>query len=578
MAAGYFFTGEQDLTPEGVDRKRALLNALRKDNLSAAPVGHWTQALSRVVGSAADTMEEGQLNRTEKGQTEKAKAELMKVLGIGGAVSPGEPTAAAGATASAPAAAPVGNPSEIGGRLVSDLQRDFGLKPEQAAGVVGNLAHESGNFRTLQEIKPMVPGSRGGFGYAQWTGPRRIAFEQYAHQNGLDPTSYEANYGFLKHELQNTGEGRVLKALRTAGDVNTATQIFSNQFLRPGIPAMESRLRLAGQYAGGGADMPAQGAQTAEQAMQRPAPGQFTTPGQMPSAGNSPSAAAIMAALGNPWAAKNPALQQVAASVLGKQLGRDPVEDALRRVELQTKMRDLTESKPFTIKVDGEDVTVVRDNQGNIRRVQLSGEPAGGQQQKTYKLPDGREVPLPSDPTARKKALEEYGAAGAKSVQNAPQAAQSAAQTISVIDQILGPQNPQTGKFDKPHPGLSWRVGTIYGAVPSMYGTDGAGFDALQKQVSGKAFLEAFDSLKGGGAITEVEGNKAQQAIARLDVKQKPEDYMKALQELREIARTGMERAKIIAAGGNPAAAQPPSATGDGWKEISPGIRIREAR
>jgi len=380
MAAGYFFTGEQDLTPEGVDRKRALLNALRKDNLSAAPVGHWTQALSRVVGSAADTMEEGQLNRTEKGQTEKAKAELMKVLGLGGAVSPGEPTAAVGATASAPAAAPAGNPSEIGGKLVADLQRDFGLKPEQAAGVVGNLAHESGNFRTLQEIKPMVPGSRGGFGYAQWTGPRRIAFEHYAHQNGLDPTSYEANYGFLKHELQNTGEGRVLNALRTAGDVNTATQIFSNQFLRPGIPAMESRLRLAGQYAGGGADMPAQGAQTAEQAMQRPAPGQFAIPSQIPPAAQAPNAQALMAALSNPWAARSPALMQLAASVAGKQLGRDPVEDMKNRLQLQQMMRDANMPKLITVKENGEEVTRVWNPATNTADpIPTSGQGAIGQ-------------------------------------------------------------------------------------------------------------------------------------------------------------------------------------------------------
>jgi hypothetical protein len=325
-------------------------------------------------------MEEGQLNRTEKGQTEKAKAELMKVLGLGGAVSPGEPTAAVGATASAPAAAPAGNPSEIGGKLVADLQRDFGLKPEQAAGVVGNLAHESGNFRTLQEIKPMVPGSRGGFGYAQWTGPRRIAFEHYAHQNGLDPTSYEANYGFLKHELQNTGEGRVLNALRTAGDVNTATQIFSNQFLRPGIPAMESRLRLAGQYAGGGADMPAQGAQTAEQAMQRPAPGQFAIPSQIPPAAQAPNAQALMAALSNPWAARSPALMQLAASVAGKQLGRDPVEDMKNRLQLQQMMRDANMPKLITVKENGEEVTRVWNPATNTADpIPTSGQGAIGQ-------------------------------------------------------------------------------------------------------------------------------------------------------------------------------------------------------
>ncbi|XKM41271.1 phage tail tip lysozyme [Rhizobium ruizarguesonis] len=61
----------------------------------------------------------------------------------------------------------------IAPRLVSDLSRDFQLSPEQAAGVVGQLGQESAGFGTMQEVNPLVPGSRGGYGYAQWTGPRR---------------------------------------------------------------------------------------------------------------------------------------------------------------------------------------------------------------------------------------------------------------------------------------------------------------------------------------------------------------------------------------------------------------------
>jgi hypothetical protein len=133
-------------------------------------------------------------------------------------------------------------PAPIPARLMTDLMRDFSLTREQAAGFVGNLAHESGGFNSLQEIKPTVPGSRGGFGYAQWTGPRRREFEAWTGENGLDPTSYEANYGFLKHELTNTPEGKVLDSLRTAKSADVATQIVQNEFLRPGIPHTESRL------------------------------------------------------------------------------------------------------------------------------------------------------------------------------------------------------------------------------------------------------------------------------------------------------------------------------------------------
>ena len=131
---------------------------------------------------------------------------------------------------------------------MSDLMRDYKLSPEQAAGFVGNLSHESGDFKSLQEISPTVKGSRGGYGYAQWTGPRRRQFEAWAQKKGLDPTSYEANYGFLRHELDSTPEGAVLGNLRNASTVSDATEVVSNQFLRPGVPHMGSRKQRASAY------------------------------------------------------------------------------------------------------------------------------------------------------------------------------------------------------------------------------------------------------------------------------------------------------------------------------------------
>ena len=88
--------------------------------------------------------------------------------------------------------------------LANDLIRDLGITQEEAAVIVGNLAQESGGFTSLQEINPLVQGSRGGYGYAQWTGPRRRAYESWARENNMSADSYEANYGYLIHELTNT--------------------------------------------------------------------------------------------------------------------------------------------------------------------------------------------------------------------------------------------------------------------------------------------------------------------------------------------------------------------------------------
>ena len=81
------------------------------------------------------------------------------------------------------------------------LSADLGISPNDAAGMLSNLWAES-HVRGINEASPEVPGSRGGWGWAQWTGQRRLDFEKFAASRGLDPASDEANYGFLSHELR----------------------------------------------------------------------------------------------------------------------------------------------------------------------------------------------------------------------------------------------------------------------------------------------------------------------------------------------------------------------------------------
>lgn len=165
-----------------------------------------------------------------------------------GARSIDDPAAMSGARSPGKVKPWTGDPSDTGLRFMGDLMRDYGLTAEQAAGFTGNFSHESGDFQTLQEVAPMVPGSRGGWGYAQWTGPRRRAFEKWTSEQGLDPSSYEANYGFTRYELDNTSEGKILGRLRGAKTVQEAAELVSKGFLRPGIPNMGSRISRADAY------------------------------------------------------------------------------------------------------------------------------------------------------------------------------------------------------------------------------------------------------------------------------------------------------------------------------------------
>lgn len=240
---GYIFDATKGGSPEELARQRAILRALAE---RAAMGGDSLASGAQALGAGiASKIAAGKANRMEKAGLASANAAFNPILAAltgGGASAPMADVSGGGG-------AVTGAPNATGVDVAKRLQADFGLTPAAAAGFAGNLAHESKDFTTLQEIAPMVPGSRGGYGWAQWTGPRRRQFEQWAAQNGLDPASKEANYGFLKYELQNTPEGAVLGALKDVNDPAMAAQIVSERFLRPGIVNMDSRVKRTRQIA-----------------------------------------------------------------------------------------------------------------------------------------------------------------------------------------------------------------------------------------------------------------------------------------------------------------------------------------
>lgn len=124
--------------------------------------------------------------------------------------------------------------------FIGRLMKDFDLDLLSAVAIVGNAGHESGGFKQLQEVKPLVPGSKGGWGIMQWTGPRRREAEAYWKRNGLNPSDMDSNYKFLFVELKGP-EGRVLNFLKNAKTLDDKVEIFCKTFLRPGKVHMDSR-------------------------------------------------------------------------------------------------------------------------------------------------------------------------------------------------------------------------------------------------------------------------------------------------------------------------------------------------
>jgi hypothetical protein len=125
------------------------------------------------------------------------------------------------------------------------------------------------------------------------------------------------------------------------------------------------------------------------------------------------------------------------------------------------------------------------------------------------------------------------GKATTEAALDLPRVEDNAKNTLGLIDQVLN------------HPGLSISVGKSSVMKPELIpGSDAADFVAKVNQLQGKQFLEAYQSLRGGGTITETEGLKAETALNNLARSQSEEQYKTNLNELRTIISQGVERAK----------------------------------
>lgn len=132
----------------------------------------------------------------------------------------------------------------IGGTDLDYMQSfvDKGYSPMHAAAIVGNMRYESGDFQFAEELAPNSYGTRG-LGAFQWTNAgganRRDDFVNWAQQNNLDTSSFEANSGFAHHEMSGgtganhwTGGGG-LAGFQQTQDLNSATGHFMTNYLRP---------------------------------------------------------------------------------------------------------------------------------------------------------------------------------------------------------------------------------------------------------------------------------------------------------------------------------------------------------
>lgn len=122
------------------------------------------------------------------------------------------------------------------------------------------------------------------------------------------------------------------------------------------------------------------------------------------------------------------------------------------------------------------------------------------------------------------------------------------------------------GEALKNSPGISEGTGLIGIAARSIPGTDAYAFSRDLDSYKASQFLPAVQALKGMGALTEVEGQKATDSIAAIDPKMSKADVQRRIDEANGILKRGLERAQKKAATVQRATGMQPSATpSGGW-------------
>lgn len=129
------------------------------------------------------------------------------------------------------------------------------------------------------------------------------------------------------------------------------------------------------------------------------------------------------------------------------------------------------------------------------------------------------------------------GEAQGEAIVNEGKVTDSAQRFIDLIEQV------------EKDPALPSVLGNVQGRLPAGIplitgGQAGADISIKMDQLTGQAFLEAYNGIRGAGAITDAEGKAATAAEQRLNTAQSEGAYKAALAEAKKLLRDRMAKAK----------------------------------
>jgi len=155
-------------------------------------------------------------------------------------------------------------------------------------------------------------------------------------------------------------------------------------------------------------------------------------------------------------------------------------------------------------------------------------------------LTEGRErdLGLQADTARARAAGKTVGESQATAAAALPDTIATADRAIKNVDELLT------------HPGFKLSVGgTLIPGGRFVPGSAQADWKARFDEIKGGIFMQAYKTLKGGGQITEVEGEKATAAMTRMNTSQSEKEFTAAAREFQSVVKAGVERAKRQAGG-----------------------------
>jgi GH24 family phage-related lysozyme (muramidase) len=557
---GYIFGGDTGISYEQLQRRRKIADALAKQSTSRVPrnIGEGLNAIGQALMARSLNKK---LSRQETAARQSATDAIAAMLG--GRTPPG--------------------PAPAGGDPTLDLVRGFeGFKADPYFDVNADrigygsstITNPDGTFRDVQqgdrvdragadrdlqrridtEFSPRAASAVGEDLFASLPGNQQAALNSITYNYGHLPDS-------VAGAVKSGNPQAVADAINALGAHNNGI----NQ---------NRRTQEADFYLSGGGQ------------------GAAGSPGQ-PSGGQGADIAgiaAVMEVLNNPYATG--AQKAVAQMKMQQVMKQNAPISAMDRLNMDYRQAQLDALTAKTGRDAGGGETefglnpiFAQDKDGNLIAYQLS---------KTGEL---KEVELPEGMTVTKGVQKmDLGThyqlintvTGEKIGEPVPKAIQAAAEqqalgtaegkergaAIAGLDAAIADGQLALDTIDKAlaHPGRDAAVGAIQGRyIPDFVrGPEVTDYLAIHNQIKGQVFKKAFETLKGGGSITQTEGDAATAAIGRLERAQSDGAYKQALEELRGIMTRAMKDAREKAGSAQtPPAATPPAATGGEFQVLT---------